>query len=127
MIARPRRDHLWLKKLDAEKLTNKIGSIWLPDQAMDTQQMLAGEIVALGPDVLEQPPIGTLAPGLRVIIKHLRGDPVTLRAADYDAYGLERGELVLLVQEDDIQGVLTSPDDGAIMDAQTKNLHGEHQ
>jgi len=104
--ARPVRDHIWLKKLDAEKLANKIGSVWMPDQAIDEQQLQAGEIIALGPDVLEQPPVGTLVPGIRVIVKHLRGDPIGLRKEDYEAYGLEQQQLVLVVREDDIQAVI---------------------
>lgn len=110
-IARPRHDHIWLKKLPKAKLANMSpGShgkaIWLADQTMDEQQLLAGEVIAVGPDVLEQPPIGTIVPGIRAIVKHLRGDPIQLRREDYQAYGLEPDELVLVVQEDDLEGVL---------------------
>jgi co-chaperonin GroES (HSP10) len=64
--ARPLGDRVLLKRLPKDELAEQTeGGIWLPQQSVDVhQQHMQGEVVAVGPDVIDR----TLLPGLRVIV-----------------------------------------------------------
>lgn len=49
----------------------KIGSLWVPEQAKEAYTICQAEVVAVGPAVRDQ----RLAPGLKVIVKRFGGFP----------------------------------------------------
>ena len=57
--------------LRVPKAPDKIGSIWVPEQAKETYTVAQAEIVAVGPTVRDK----RLQPGLTVVTKRFGGFP----------------------------------------------------
>jgi len=68
MTVQPLADRITLR---TPKAPDKVGSLWVPDQAKETYTICQAEIVAVGPAVRDK----RLQPGLRVIVKRFGGVP----------------------------------------------------
>lgn len=103
-MIQPVGSRIWLKQLGEAQLANITESgIWLPDQTIDQQQDQMGEIVAIGPKVQQQV---LLAPGQRVVTRHLSGTAVEPGPAIRKSLGLGESEPLWYVREGDILAVL---------------------
>ena len=65
----PTGNRLLIRALRRDGIAQRLGSLWLPLSAEDSQRYRQWEIVAVGPDVLDE----TLLPGARVLIAQYAG------------------------------------------------------
>jgi co-chaperonin GroES (HSP10) len=68
--------------LQVPKAPDKIGSLWVPEQAKETYTLCQATIVAVGPKVRDV----RLAPGLRVIVKRFGGFPHDAERTTWTVY-----------------------------------------
>lgn len=98
MVAQQRTDRrmipcgnrILIRVLRHDELTQRLGSLWLPQSAEKAQRYRQWEIVAVGPDVLDE----VLLPGARILIAQYAGSPTEID-----------GEACLFVFEENIDAV----------------------
>lgn len=88
---RPLGSRVLVRALKADATAEKFGSLYLPQSAADWQTYGQWEVVACGPDVVEE----ALLPGARVIVARFTSTPVEWH-----------GETVAFVAEENITAVL---------------------
>lgn len=88
---RPLGSRVLVKTLVEDATSDHYGHLVLPQQSADWQRYRQWEVVACGPEVLDE----TLLPGARIIINKLAATPVEWH-----------GETVAFVAEDQITAVL---------------------
>ena len=87
----PTSNRILIRALRRDEVADRLGSLWLPTSAEDAQRYRQWEIVAVGPDVLDE----ALLPGARVLIAQYSGATVELN-----------GEPHLFVAEENIDAVV---------------------
>ena len=65
----PRGNRLLVRPLPQGRMTEKVGSLWLPPSGEDWQRYMQWEIVACGPEVRDE----TLLPGACVLCARFTG------------------------------------------------------
>ncbi len=70
----PTGSRILIRALRRDEIAQRLGSLWLPASAEAAQRYRQWEIVAVGPDVLDE----TLLPGARVLIAQYSGATVEI-------------------------------------------------
>ncbi len=87
----PTGTRILIRALRRDEIAQRLGSLWLPQSAEDAQKYRQWEIVAVGPDVLDE----ALLPGARVLIAQYAGATVEID-----------GEPHLFVFEENVDAIL---------------------
>ena len=89
----PLGNRLLIRALRRDEITQRLGSLWLPASAEDAQRYRQWEIVAVGPDVLDE----ALLPGARVLVAQYAGATTEIN-----------GEPHIFVFEENVDAVFTA-------------------